>query len=332
MSRIEEKITVKATDEAFHATKEKVISVAEEEKKNSAIEIKPSTLNLRTNRNVTSITKPLKRLQHKSPVKISTSLNNLNVQKLRETNSLVTSSKIQTKPYFNNNHSSSSDHKTIENNPGSSTDFKKFSPHLKSNENVFQAPSSQAKKQYPPIVTSKPNTNNEIVKPRVVEMKKPVQPVQSFWDSPESLSEEPMTIDDVLNNKTNDQNIKLFEKETKNITEDDWLNLKKINSVEDRKKLHELCDKLFPEYFRLHCYFTKENKTLFFLQEQIELMNENSPEYQQFSSRMIEECEKKESNPVYSSNNQLYKPLCTKLAHFYNLIKDFDAHSYKMNI
>ena len=52
VSRIEEKITVKATDEAFHATKEKVISVAEEEKKNSAIEIKPSTLNLRISRNV----------------------------------------------------------------------------------------------------------------------------------------------------------------------------------------------------------------------------------------------------------------------------------------
>ena len=285
---IEEKITVKATEEAFQATKAKEISVAEEEKKNSAIEIKPSTLNLRINRNVTSITKPLKRLQQKSPVKISTSLNNLNVQKLRETNSFVISSKFQTKPYFNNNHSSSSEHKTIENNSGSSTVFTKCSPHLKSNENFFQTAYNQAKKQYPP--TSKPNTNNEIIKPRVVEMKKSVQPVQSFWDSPESLSET-MTIDEVLNNKTKDQNIKLFEKETKNINENDWLKSKKINSLEDRKKLHELSDKLFPEYFRLHCYFTKENKTLFFFQKQIELMNENSPKYQQLSNRMIEECE-----------------------------------------
>jgi hypothetical protein len=58
------------------------------------------------------------------------------------------------------------------------------------------------------------------------------------------------------------------------------LKIKKLNSVEDRKKLKVLFDKLYPEYVDLHNYLEKENKIFSDFQEKIESMKKSSLEYQ----------------------------------------------------
>jgi hypothetical protein len=58
------------------------------------------------------------------------------------------------------------------------------------------------------------------------------------------------------------------------------LKIKKLNSLEDRKKLKVLFDKLYPEYADLHNYFEKENKIFSDFQEKIESMKKSSLEYQ----------------------------------------------------
>ena len=55
---------------------------------------------------------------------------------------------------------------------------------------------------------------------------------------------------------------------------------KKINSLEDRKKLKTLFDKLYPEYLELHNYLEKENKIFSDYQERIESLRKTSLEYQ----------------------------------------------------
>jgi hypothetical protein len=202
VSSIEEKITIQATDEAFQATKEKVTSVAEEEKKNSAIEIKST--NNRTDRkrtNISSVSKTFKRLQ-KSPTKIIPSVNNhVSAHKIHSDNG-SSFYRIQTKPHLNSNYSSSSEHKTIENSSDNSKH--EYSPHFKvTNENNFQTIDSLARifKQSP---SSKQETKVDIIKPSVVEIKKAEQETKSFWDSYESMG-----IGDIIKSdeyKTKDKN------------------------------------------------------------------------------------------------------------------------------
>lgn len=326
---IEEKITIQATDEAFQATKEKVTSVAEEEKKNSAIEIKSTNNRTNTKRsNITSISKTFKRLQ-KSPAKIIPSIKNqISSHKINSENNGSSFNRIQTKPHLPNNYSSSSEHKTIENSSDNSKHG--YSPQLKgTSENIFQTIDSLAKnfKQSPSL---KHETKVDIIKPSVVEIKKAEQETKSFWDSYESMG-----IGDIIKSdeyKTKDKNSNEKLPENKLNTDDDWLKLKKLNSLEDRKKLKGLFDKLYPEYVDLHNYLEKENKIFSDFQEKIESMKKNSVEYQQLYERIVKEYQNKVSNVTYSSKNDRYQEFYTKLEHYYGLIKDFDESSHKMKI